>query len=59
MFLLVLVLIGYVDDWRFLTRKNKLLGTIEKNDDENHITKYERGLTCLKLNQKKRDLLTR
>ena len=44
---------GYVDGWRFLTRKKKLLGVIEKTDDENYITKYEWGLTCLKLNQKK------
>ena len=44
---------GYVDGWRFLTRKKELLGVIEKTDDENYITKYEWGLSCLKLNQKK------
>lgn len=44
---------GYVDGWRFLTKKKKLLGVIEKTDDENYITKLERGLNCLKLNQKK------
>ena len=44
---------GCVDGWRFLTRKKKLLGVIEKTNDEDYITKYEWGLNCLKLNQKK------
>ncbi|MCP4760916.1 MAG: hypothetical protein GY870_03980 [archaeon] len=43
---------GYVDGMRFFTDKKKLLGLIQKNDNENHIAKYEGGLDYLKLNQK-------
>lgn len=44
---------GYVDGWRFLSKKKKLYGVIEKTEDEHYITKLERGLDCLKLNQNK------
>ena len=41
---------GYVEGWNFLNRKKKPYGVIEKMEDDQIITKYEWGLTCLKLN---------